>query len=190
MGPYPSPGNSGRRPLARGGALIVRRWIVSPLVGLAALGLALWGLLVVSLRTRFRPVLDRVRRLNRALWNPLVMRAAGTPGADASIVRHVRRRTGTPYETPVGAVATENGFAIGLPYGTAPDWVENVVAAGSAVVVHEGSTYPVDGPEVVDTRRAGRYFTAKERRIQRLYGVRDFLLLRRVESRVELGRRP
>jgi deazaflavin-dependent oxidoreductase (nitroreductase family) len=109
------------------------------------------------------------------------MKAAGSPDADASIVRHVGRRSGTPYETPVGAGATEDGFVIGLPYAIKPDWVKNVLAAGSAVIVHEGHQDEVGDLEVVEAGAAGRYFSPGERRVQRMYGVRDFLLLRRAE---------
>jgi hypothetical protein len=104
------------------------RWM--PLAGLGVVGLVLWGALVISLRTKFHPVLDRVRRLNRALWNPLSMKSAGSVDADASIVRHVGRQSGGGYETPVGVVITEDGLVIGLPYGTKPDWVKNCSPPG------------------------------------------------------------
>lgn len=165
------------------------RLIGVALGGVVSLGLLVWGVLAVSLRTKFRPVLDRVRRLNRALWNPLVMKEAGSAGADTSVIGHVGRTTGTAYETPVGAVETEEGFVIGLPYGTTPDWIKNVLAAGSASLRHGGETCHVVDPELVRAAGADRHFGAGQRRIHRLYGIDDFLLLRRAESLVgETGR--
>jgi deazaflavin-dependent oxidoreductase (nitroreductase family) len=137
---------------------------------------------VVSMRLKFRPVQDAVRRLNRVTWNPQAMRTAGQPGASASVVRHVGRISGAQYETPVEVVETEDRFVIALPYGTSPDWLKNVLAAGSAVIVDDGSTYLVDDPEVVPAVIGNSFFPAKDQRSHRLFGIDDFLLLRRAES--------
>jgi deazaflavin-dependent oxidoreductase (nitroreductase family) len=139
---------------------------------------ACWVLFVVAMRSKCRPVIDAVRRVNRSLANREELRTAGQPGAWASVVHHVGRTTGTPYRTPVVAAATTDGFVIGLPYGTRADWVRNVLAAGSAVVESDGDTYRVDRPEVVAAVAADPYFPPKEQRKHRLYGVDDFLLLR------------
>lgn len=97
--------------------------------GLALIGLGLWVGLVVSMRTKFHPVLD-VRSMNRAVANPRQMVTAGQPAAYASVVHHVGRTTGTHRRTPVVAVPTDDGFAVALPYGPSADWVLNVLAAG------------------------------------------------------------
>ena len=80
--------------------------------GIAVLVVALVAFLVlflVSMRMKFRPAQDAVRRINRVTWNPRTMRTAGQPGAFASVIRHVGRTSGRQYETPVGAVETEDG---------------------------------------------------------------------------------
>ncbi|MGZ4612806.1 MAG: hypothetical protein ACXV1K_06490 [Kineosporiaceae bacterium] len=51
------------------------------------------------------------------------MRTAGSPGAYASVVRHVGRTSGRRYETPVVPVATDGGFVVPLPYGPGTDWL-------------------------------------------------------------------
>ena len=38
---------------------------------------------------------------------------------------------------------------IALPYGPGANWVRNVLASGSATIVHEGQTLDVDRPEIV-----------------------------------------
>ena len=77
-----------------------------------------------------------------AVMNPRQLRRAGRPGAYASIIRHLGRRTGRPYETPVGVVADGDGFLIVLPYGRGTQWLRNVLAAGEATLVTEGRTVP------------------------------------------------
>src|SRR5687767_8959102 len=46
---------------------------------------------LVGMRTKSPAVVDRVRRFNRAVTNPRVLRSAGSPGASASVIRHVGR---------------------------------------------------------------------------------------------------
>jgi deazaflavin-dependent oxidoreductase (nitroreductase family) len=96
------------------------------------------------------------------------------------VIRHVGRTTGRTYETPVGAVATADGFVIALPYGANTDWLKNVLASGSATIVDEGSTYDVDRPQVVPMAAAGHHFSPRDQRAHRMFGVDDCLRVRRV----------
>jgi hypothetical protein len=73
------------------------------LVGALFLGLVAAAIaFMLGMRARSRPLLDAVRRFNRAVANPRQMRSAGTPGAYASVIRHTGRTSGRPYATPVG----------------------------------------------------------------------------------------
>ncbi len=136
---------------------------------------------IMAMRSKYPPVLSRVRRMNRAMWNPRAMETAGQPGAMASVIRHVGRRSGTPYETPIGPVMTDDGVVVPLPYGRTPDWLKNVLAADSAVIVHEGTTYRVDRPEIVPSADAFVFVSRTEQRSLRLFGVDEFLRVRWVE---------
>ena len=147
--------------------------------GLSVTLIALWVLFTVAMRTKFRPVLDAICRTNRRIFNPRTMKTAGRPGAYASVVRHVGRTTGTRYETPVVARPTDDGFAIVLPYGTRADWLKNVLAAGHAIIVHEGTTHRVEHPQVRPVATADPYLSPNERRSHRVYGIGDVLLVRR-----------
>jgi len=109
------------------------------------------------------------------VMNPRAMKTAGTPGAYAGIIRHIGRTSGTEYETPVGPFATEDGFVIALPYGTSPDWLKNVLVAGSAVIVHEGETYAVDRPEIINAAAALDYVPPGEQTSLRIFNVDEFL---------------
>lgn len=107
------------------------------------------AIFMLGMRYKWPFVLDGVRRTNRRFMNPRQMRTAGTPGAYAGIIHHVGRRSGRAYQTPVGIVRIDDSFGIVLPYGTRPDWVKNVFAAGTAELTHEGATYAVERPEMI-----------------------------------------
>jgi deazaflavin-dependent oxidoreductase (nitroreductase family) len=153
----------------------IARLIGGVLVALVATG----TVFLVGMRRKSPLVLDTVRRASRTM-KPLALRSAGTPGAHASVIRHVGRTTGRAYETPVGAVATADGFVIALPYGPNTDWLKNVLASGSATIVDEGSTYGVDHPQVVPMAEAGRHFSPQDQRAHRMFGVDECLRVRRV----------
>jgi deazaflavin-dependent oxidoreductase (nitroreductase family) len=136
---------------------------------------------VLGVRAKSPWVLNLLIRVSRAIFNPLQMRSAGKPGADASVIRHRGRITGRPYETPVGAVATDDGFVIALPYGSRANWPRNVLASGSATIVHEGHIYSVDQPGIIPMQAAEAHFTASDQRSHRWFGVDQCLRVRRVE---------
>ena len=150
-------------------------------IGGLLLVLAVFGVaFMIGMRTKYPPVLTAVRRMNRAVMNPQAMKTAGQPGAYAGVVRHVGRKSGTPYETPIGPYPTDYGFDIALPYGSSPDWLKNVVAAGSAVIVHEGVAYSVDLPELIPAADAMDSVPPSEQRSIRAFAVDNFLRVRRV----------
>ena len=60
------------------------------------------------------------------------------------------------------------------------DWVQNVLPAGSAVIVNEGETYHVGDPELVSADVAMPEIPAKYQWSLRLYNVDQFLRVRTV----------
>jgi len=153
--------------------------IVLVVLVLALLAAAI--LYVLGIRSKSATVRAAARRFHHGVGNPLQLRSAGTPGTYASVLRHQGRRTGRTYQTPVWAVPTEDGFVIALVYGSASDWLKNVLASGAAAIVHHGATYPVDQPELVPIKRARAYFPATLQRTHRLVGVEGCLRVRRVK---------
>ena len=105
------------------------------LAGAAAAGLsAAMAAFVIGIRRKDPATLRIARVIQRDFVNPLALRRAGEAGSQWAVVRHVGRRSGRPYETPVGATAEPGGFVVMLPYGAGAQWVRNVRAAGSAVL--------------------------------------------------------
>jgi deazaflavin-dependent oxidoreductase (nitroreductase family) len=96
------------------------------------------------------------------------------------VVRHVGRRSGRTYETPVVAVEHQDSFLIALPYGERTDWLKNVLAQGSATLVTKGHAYEVGQPEVIPMAEATTYFRPREQSFQRRFGVESALEVHRV----------
>lgn len=156
---------------------------LATLAGALFLGFAVLALAyLVGMRAKSPLVQIPLIRLQRAVINPRQMRSAGTPGAYASVIRHRGRTSGREYETPVGAVVADDGFAIALVYGSRTNWLQNVVASGSATIVHEGQTYAVDRPEIVPMEAVKAHFTAGDQRSFRWYAVDQALRVRRAEA--------
>lgn len=162
-------------------------WFVWVFVAVVVVLVIVGSVWMIGMRTKLPLVIDFQRRANRRLVNPRQLRSAGTPGAYAGIVRHVGRESGRQYETPVVPLPTSDGFVVLLPYGTRADWVRNVLAAGSATIVHEGETFEVAEPEVIPVEEANREFTPKERREIRLFGNTTCLRVRRVGAEAQGG---
>jgi deazaflavin-dependent oxidoreductase (nitroreductase family) len=158
------------------------RSVLQVVAVIAAVGAVLWVGFTISLRTKFRPVTNAIRRLNRAFTNPRVLRSAGTPGASASVIHHVGRASGAEYRTPIVVVPAEPGLVIALPYGPGVDWVRNVFASSGATIQHEGTPIRAAHPRLASLADVNHLFPAKEQRIHRIYGVNDFLVLSPAES--------
>jgi deazaflavin-dependent oxidoreductase (nitroreductase family) len=160
-----------------------------PVLGAVILGFAALAVAyVVGWRAKSGLVLGPIVWMSKKVMNPMQMRTAGTPGAYASIVRHRGRITGTEFETPVGVVADRDAFLVALPYGTRTQWLRNVLAAGSATLVHEGTTYRVDRPELIPMATVAERFAASDQRLFRWLRVEDCLRLRNAERIEAIGR--
>jgi deazaflavin-dependent oxidoreductase (nitroreductase family) len=161
--------------------LISMAIVAAVLAGLVALIVVLW-------RAKSPLILRPIIWLGKHVFNPIQMRTAGTPGAYAGIVRHRGRVSGRAYETPVGIIATDEGFLITLPYGTQASWLRNVLAAGEAALVTEGATYRVDQPELIPMRDVVERFSAADQRLTRVLAIDSCLRLHRVDTALPVDR--
>lgn len=159
------------------------------ILGTVVLGLAALAItFVVGWRRKSGLVLGPIVWMSKKVMNPMQMRSAGTPGAYASIIRHRGRVSGTAYETPIGVVADGDAFLVALPYGSRAQWLRNVLAAGSATLVHEGATYRVDRPELIPMATVADRFSSSDQGLFRWLHVDDCLRLRRVEHEAAADR--
>lgn len=133
---------------------------------------------VRGMRDKRSAVVRAQRRFNRDHMNKSQRGTAGTAGATTALVRHTGRRSGRSFETPVDAVPTREGFVVGMVYGPDTDWVRNILAGGPAAVVHDGVEHAVATAEVVSVDDVADAFTTGQRRMMRVFGVRQALTIR------------
>ncbi|MEI7643708.1 MAG: nitroreductase family deazaflavin-dependent oxidoreductase [Chloroflexales bacterium] len=115
----------------------------------------------------------RIRRawltLIKNTLNPLTRRFARSSVGPFSLIRHVGRRSGKTYETPLIVAPIPGGFMIELTYGPNVDWYKNIVAAGGCTVVRRGQAYVIGQIARVDTATGLAAFPPSQRFVLRLF---------------------
>jgi deazaflavin-dependent oxidoreductase (nitroreductase family) len=109
-------------------------------------------LVIPPLLVRFRP--RWVAAFNLAVTNRITSPfASWLPGF--GVITHLGRKSGRAYRTPVNVFRVPDGFLIALTYGPNSQWVQNVLAAGSAELETRRTKYHLSSPNLVhdDTRR-------------------------------------
>lgn len=114
--------------------------------------------------------------LNNTL-NRLTTRIARTGRGPFSLVRHVGRKSGTTYETPLILATAPEGFVAELTYGTDVNWYRNIVAAGSCIIISRGVEYRIDRIEPCDPDTGLRAYGYPAALILRLLKRHEFRLL-------------
>ena len=100
----------------------------------------------------------------RALWlvnntlNRVTSRVARSGHGPFSLIRHVGRKSGRTYETPVILARAPEGFIAELTYGDDVNWYRNIVAAGGCVVFHHRVEYSVNQIEPFAAERGRSEF--------------------------------
>jgi deazaflavin-dependent oxidoreductase (nitroreductase family) len=152
-------------------------WLVGVVLGLAGVIILVVGTYVVGLRLKLAFAQRGLIALTKHVVNPRMRKTAGQSGASAAIVRNVGRTSGQVYETPVGAEPVDGGFVIALPYGSRPNWLRNVLAAGEATLVHQGHAYRVDQPQVVPLEPFAAAFSPADQKLHQMFRVDNALHL-------------
>jgi hypothetical protein len=156
---------------------------ISPLVRWLLIAFVVLQVGLILLFRSHSPLLLRiVRTFNKYILNPAMLTVAGRPHWYASVVRHIGRRSGRAYATPVVAEQTDHGFIIPLPYGTDVDWLRNVLAAGQFVVEKDGVTCTVGEPVLIERSEAQAFLSPSRRFAFGLYGVKEYLKVTTLSS--------
>ena len=117
---------------------------------------------------------DQVLSFNKHVTNRLTIKIAGRPHSPISIVHHIGRRSGKPYETPIIVQPIPGGFMFALTYGPDVDWYRNVLAAGRCSLVWHGKTYQLERPQPVDSETGLSAFPFPFSPMLKLMGIRHF----------------
>jgi F420H(2)-dependent quinone reductase len=116
-------------------------------------------------------------RLVKNTVNRVAVPVARSGHGPHALVRHVGRRTGRTYETPLLLAGTPDGFVAELTYGPDVDWYRNITAAGRCIVVQHGVEYPVDRIEPCSTEDGLAAFGPPRSLVLRLLRRREFRVL-------------
>ncbi len=92
-------------------------------------------------------------------FNHLTLRMARSGFGPFALVRHVGRKSGKTFETPILHARTRDGFVAVLVYGTEVSWYRNIRAAGRGVVVRGAREYEIDGIERYSSGAGRRAFS-------------------------------
>ena len=92
-----------------------------------------------------------VAEVNKRVFNKLELKRGQRP-----VLTHVGRSTGRTYHTPLDAHAVEGGFVFVCVYGANSDWVQNILASGTATVRIGDETHELESPRVIGTDEALR----------------------------------
>jgi deazaflavin-dependent oxidoreductase (nitroreductase family) len=115
--------------------------------------------------------------LNHTL-NRITTRMAKSGRGPFSLIRHVGRKSGQAYETPVILARVSEGFVAELTYGENVNWYRNAVAAGGCIVLSRGEEYRVSSIEPWDATAGRAAYPASFRIVLELLGRTEFRLLR------------
>jgi deazaflavin-dependent oxidoreductase (nitroreductase family) len=130
---------------------------------------------------------NQIRAFNKRMTNRITSRFASFSCSPFALVRHVGRRSGKPYETPILVEPTAEGFVISLTYGESVDWYRNVLAAGHVTLRWHGRDYALGKPEPVAVQTALPLFSPFQRLILHMLGTHHFV---RMQSQEGAGASP
>lgn len=126
--------------------------------------------------------MDIGRRLSRGFriflkhtLNPLTLRLARAGIGPLSIVRHVGRRSGKQYDTPLLLAPIAGGFVAELTYGPNVDWFQNVKTAGHCTIVRGDTQICVDRIEPMDGDAGRQAFPRAARILLRILRRRHYV---------------
>jgi deazaflavin-dependent oxidoreductase (nitroreductase family) len=116
-------------------------------------------------------------QINKRVFNPRAVR-----GGKWQVIHHIGRSSGQPYRTPLEAHRVDDGFIFTLVYGSRSDWVQNVLASGTATLVVDGEQVDLVEPEIIGADEAFARLPAGTKRPPKLLKIGEFLQMRRASN--------
>jgi len=114
--------------------------------------------------------------------NPVIGKfAGGKHFSMAGEIRHIGRRSGKTYVTPVSAELVGDVALVPLTFGNQSDWVRNVRAVGGCALRVGGVNYIATEPEFLNRAEAkpiiAEAFSPPQRVMLRMLGIKQFMRL-------------
>ncbi len=113
-------------------------------------------------------------KVNKRLFNPKALR-----NGKWQVICHVGRSSGQSYRTPLEAVPVDGGFVFTLVYGSRSDWVQNVLAAGTATLEIGGDTIDLVEPRLITADEAFDLLPSGTKRPPGFLKIDEFLWMKR-----------
>jgi deazaflavin-dependent oxidoreductase (nitroreductase family) len=135
---------------------------------------------VIGMRNKSPWLQDRVRAFSKR-FAAEALKTAGSEGVTNGVVLHVGRSSGREYATPVTPIPTPDGFVVFLPYTSKVDWAQNVLAANSATIVHDGVDHRVTDPRIVSYAEVEPLLPKTDRVVRAVFDVQEFLRVTKVD---------
>ncbi|MFD7072614.1 nitroreductase family deazaflavin-dependent oxidoreductase [Nocardioides sp. NPDC059952] len=120
----------------------------------------------------------------RWLWllknslNRVTSRVARSGHGPFSLVRHVGRKSGKTYETPIMVARVPEGFIAELTYGEDVNWYRNIVAAGGCELLVDGQWHQVFAIEPYPSEAGRDAFGYPAKLVLQVLRRHEFRLLR------------
>ncbi|MFI5623770.1 nitroreductase family deazaflavin-dependent oxidoreductase [Nocardioides sp. NPDC051685] len=110
--------------------------------------------------------------------NRVTTRAARSGRGPFSLVRHVGRKSGKTYETPIVVARVPEGFIAELTYGEDVNWYRNIVAAGGCELMVDGQWHQVSAIEPYPSEAGRDAFGYPAKLVLQVLQRHEFRLLR------------
>lgn len=108
--------------------------------------------------------------INKRLFNPRAIASGSWP-----VLVHVGRSSGATHHTPLDANLVDGGYLFTLVYGPRSDWVQNILAAGHAVLRINGEDIPLTSPRLIGEKEAFSLLSEGVPRPPKLLKITTFL---------------
>ncbi|MFE5480495.1 MULTISPECIES: nitroreductase family deazaflavin-dependent oxidoreductase [unclassified Nocardia] len=108
--------------------------------------------------------------INKRVFNPRAVAGGKWP-----VLTHTGRSSGKTYRTPLDAHPVDGGYLFVLVYGSASDWVQNILAAGTAQLRTDGREVALTAPRVVGRDEAFQALPPEIPRPPKLLRITEFL---------------
>jgi F420H(2)-dependent quinone reductase len=118
---------------------------------------------------------DRMRYVAKNVINRMTIRNAGSAKSQFAILRHVGRRSGKAFETPIMVAQLGEDLVFALTYGPKVDWYRNIQATGKGTLIWHGQTYTIEKLEPLDRSIGLSVHPLHERVVLRILNVQHFL---------------
>lgn len=114
--------------------------------------------------------------------NPFMLKLAGREKFHtAAQIRHVGRRSGRSFVTPVSARLSGDVAVIPLTFGNVSDWAKNIRAAGGCQIRFAGREYVASNPQFVSAAEIRpllrTLFKGRERAMFKMLGIVQLIQL-------------